>query len=128
MSTIGNKPEQKPRCGNPNWLKGPDGKGKSGNPNGRPRVVRQVVALAREHTEDAIETLVKIMMDDKAHTSARVRAAEILLDRGYGKAPQRIELNVQQWSDREVWDAAHAIMAKHNGEMPMLEAKEDETH
>jgi len=36
-------------------------KGQSGNPGGRPKVVAEVKELAREHTAEAIETLVSIM-------------------------------------------------------------------
>jgi hypothetical protein len=65
--------------------------GQSGNPGGRPKVIAEVQALAREHTADAIETLATIMLDKKASAAARVSAASVLLDRGYGKALQTIE-------------------------------------
>lgn len=67
-------------------------KGVSGNPGGRPRVVREVRDLAQSYTEDAVGTLVKIMRDRKQPAGARVSAAEALLDRGYGRAPQAIAL------------------------------------
>jgi hypothetical protein len=66
--------------------------GQSGNPGGRPKVVAEVRDLARQHTADAIETLVTIMSDEDAHHSARVAAANSLLDRGYGKAPASLEV------------------------------------
>jgi Family of unknown function (DUF5681) len=67
-------------------------KGQSGNPGGRPRVVAEVKELAREHTGKAVETLVSIMTNTKAAPTARVSAANALLDRGYGngKPPQHI--------------------------------------
>src|SRR6476660_3529917 len=65
-------------------------KGQSGNPGGRPKVVAEVKELAREHTGEAIETLVSIMTNPKAAPAARVSAANSLLDRGYGKPPQHI--------------------------------------
>ena len=61
--------------------------GVSGNPNGRPKVDKSLVALAREKTPDAIKTLAEIMLDKDASPSARVSAASELLDRGHGKAP-----------------------------------------
>ena len=65
-------------------------KGQSGNPGGRPKVVAEVKELAREHTGEAIETLVSIMTNPKSAPAARVSAANSLLDRGYGKPPQHI--------------------------------------
>ena len=64
--------------------------GQSGNPGGRPRVLRDVQELAREKSPEAIETLSNIMHDTKAPPAARVAAANALLDRGYGKPTQPI--------------------------------------
>jgi hypothetical protein len=63
-------------------------KGHSGNPGGRPKVVAEVQELARQHTTDAVETLVSIMTNPNSAPAARVSAANALLDRGYGKPPQ----------------------------------------
>jgi hypothetical protein len=52
-----------------------------------------VKAAARELTEDAIDTLATVMKDPKAPAAARISAAQALLDRGYGKPPQAIEVN-----------------------------------
>jgi hypothetical protein len=65
-------------------------KGQSGNPGGRPKVIAGVKELAREHTAEAIETLVSIMTNPKSADAARVSAANALLDRGYGKPPQHL--------------------------------------
>jgi hypothetical protein len=65
-------------------------KGESGNPGGRPKVVAEVKELARTHTTEAIQTLVSIMKDHTCAPAARVSAANALLDRGYGKAPQHV--------------------------------------
>ena len=64
--------------------------GQSGNPGGRPKLVAEVRDLARQHTEEAISTLANIMRDEKAPPAARVSAAETILSRGWGKAPQEI--------------------------------------
>jgi hypothetical protein len=45
---------------------------------------------AREHADAALEALVKICKDGESE-SARVSAANALLDRGYGKPLQQIE-------------------------------------
>jgi Family of unknown function (DUF5681) len=66
--------------------------GVSGNPAGRQKALREVAAAAREHTVEAIATLARIMRDTKTTAAARVNAATVLLDRGWGKAPQTVDL------------------------------------
>ena len=66
-------------------------KGQSGNPSGRPKVVITIRDLARKHGKTAINTLATICKDEKQSPAARVAAANSLLDRGYGRAPQHID-------------------------------------
>jgi hypothetical protein len=49
-----------------------------------------LVNLARRYSTAAITTLNTIMLDEKQPAAVRVRAAELLLERGYGKAPQAV--------------------------------------
>ena len=65
-------------------------KGKSGNPGGRPKVVGEVQALAREYTKQAIETLRDIMQNKDAPPAARGFAANSILGGGYGRPSQTI--------------------------------------
>lgn len=46
--------------------------------------------LARRHTEKAIETIALVMDDPFAENKDRLKAAEVLLDRGHGKPNQAI--------------------------------------
>jgi len=48
--------------------------------------------LAREHTEEAVNAMVEVMRDKTAPPAARVTAADKLLNRGWGQAPQTIAL------------------------------------
>ena len=64
-------------------------KGQSGNPSGRPKVDPEVREAARAHTAAAIKRLAT-EMEDGDTSSARIRAAEVLLDRGWGKTVQPI--------------------------------------
>lgn len=81
--------------------------GQSGNPGGRPKENplpngRTLRELAREHTVEAIETLIAIAEDKTAPASARVSAAVAVLDRGYGKPAQTIadeDGNSLSWFD-----------------------------
>lgn len=81
-------------------MKGRDSRGRfqkggpSPNPGGRPREVAGVRELAREYTTEALSTLKTIMEDAEQPASARVAAANSLLDRGYGKAPQHISADL----------------------------------
>jgi len=89
--------------------------GQSGNPKGRkpvseaPNVRRKILAdvkqLAKEASEDAINTLVEIMKDKAAPPAARASAANAILDRGWGKPQQTIEATVnkfEQMTDAEL--------------------------
>jgi hypothetical protein len=72
--------------------------GKSGNPKGRPRklphldkLLADVLGEERDGMTAAQAVLRSLLV--KA-TRGDVRAAEVLLDRGYGKARQRIDVRV----------------------------------
>jgi hypothetical protein len=67
-------------------------KGRSGNPGGRPKVVAEVRDLARAQTAQAIATLSAIMSSAKAPAAARVAAANSLLDRGWGRPTQAMDV------------------------------------
>lgn len=83
-------------------------KGQSGNPNGRPKGVSEddVKKLARDHTTAAIETLVAIATTGRGE-AARVSAAIAILDRGWGRPKQEIDLdaNVSVNSDADIAEA-----------------------
>jgi hypothetical protein len=64
--------------------------GQSGNPSGRPKVIGYIRDLAREHTEEAVDTLLDVMRNQDAPSAARVAAAEAMLSRGWGKPTQPI--------------------------------------
>ena len=75
--------------------------GNSGNPRGRPKRDFDVAELARQHTNAAVETLAEVMSDRRAPASARVSAAQALLDRGYGRPPQSLDLAHQNSFSRD---------------------------
>jgi hypothetical protein len=56
-----------------------------------PRAVTEIRSLARSHTRTALNVLVGVMRSNEATPAARVAAANAILDRGWGKAPQAID-------------------------------------
>lgn len=70
--------------------------GQSGNPGGRAKVTlpdgRSLADVAREHTMDAVSTLVEVMTDADAPPPARVSAASAILDRGWGRPTQDVDI------------------------------------
>lgn len=73
-------------------------RGQSGNPGGRPKVVAEIRELARQHGYEAIRRLVALM--HSKNESVAVRACEALLDRGYGRTVQGVELSAGAMSAR----------------------------
>lgn len=55
------------------------------------RSLTEIRSLARSHTRTALNVLVGIMRSKDATAAARVSAANTILDRGWGKAPQAIQ-------------------------------------
>lgn len=70
-------------------------KGQSGNPGGRPAKTaeeKDVAALARAHSPEAIERLVHWMRSDNAKASGS--AAQAILNRAYGTPRQQVDAKV----------------------------------
>lgn len=59
------------------------------NPGGRARGYREMMAACREFTGEAIELLATMIRDEKAPEAVRLKAAEVLLNRGWGQVPQQ---------------------------------------
>lgn len=90
--------------------------GQSGNPSGRPKALHELIELCRQHTPAVIKRLAEIV--EKGEERAAVAAAKELLDRGYGKAKQVVEVSkqdVKTMSDEELRQKAREIVAKYSG-------------
>jgi hypothetical protein len=92
--------------------------GQSGNPGGRPKVVAEIRELARQHGYDAIRRLVDLM--GSKNENVAVRACEALLDRGYGRPLQGLELNSVDAS-RQRWHVELVSLPKHVDTAPAKE-------
>lgn len=68
--------------------------GTSGNPGGRPKedgTVADLKVLARAKTMDAFNAIIEVMDDPTAKPGIRLKAAEMVLDRAWGKAAPAVE-------------------------------------
>lgn len=77
-------------------------KGQSGNPHGCPTWVREMRALAAEHSPRAIAVLAELM-EKSDKDEVRVRAAEALLDRAglkpFATEPEKLEVTSRDSGD-----------------------------
>lgn len=66
-------------------------KGQSGNPSGRKPIPQDVKDMLKAATKDAAKLLIDTMKNDSEKIDMRIKCAETILDRVYGKATQPIE-------------------------------------
>ena len=59
-----------------------------------PKNLGHIESLARSYTDTAIKTLAGIMMEQTSPPMARIVAAKVLLDRGWGKASETHHIDV----------------------------------
>lgn len=69
------------------WMHAKWAKGVSPNPGGRPSGFNEIQNSARALGPLAIQRLGEILADPKAKHVAVIRAAELILERGFGKPP-----------------------------------------
>lgn len=54
---------------------------------------REIAEMAKDHAASALKVLVDVANNGKAPPAARVSAATAILDRGYGKPRQSVEMD-----------------------------------
>ena len=83
LETETRKPRGAP--GNPAWRK-INGKGRSGNPGGQRKLPYTLRELAIAKTQRAVSVLISAMESRDCPWPTKVRAAEIIIEHGHGKA------------------------------------------
>ena len=74
-------------------------KGKSGNPGGRPKMDDETKAILKAAAPEAAKLMVEMMKNPKIQPKLRMQAAEVVMDRVYGKATQPIEGGAAKYAD-----------------------------
>ena len=69
--------------------------GQSGNPGGKPRSLYDIQAAARKKSPEAFKTIIKVMEDEKTAPSLKVKCAEIVLERAFGKAVNPLHMQLE---------------------------------
>ena len=67
-------------------------KGVCPNPAGRPKMPAEIRDAFKSLAPESLEVLRKIMQSDESRDNDRIRAIEIILNRGYGTPVQSIEI------------------------------------
>ena len=60
---------------------------------GRTKMPEELRKDFRKLSPKALKVLKSILLDDEARQADRIKAAEIILDRGYGKPPQAVSVS-----------------------------------
>jgi hypothetical protein len=109
--------------------------GQSGNPSGRPKQTRQerdFIELCKANADAAMAAVMAVLADSNARPLDRLKAAEFIADRAYGKPVGRdviASLNPQtadRMSDAELLAAIEAGRSENVLEFKDLRADQDE--
>jgi hypothetical protein len=87
-------------------------KGQSGNPNGRPKMPKDLKEAFKAASPKALEILKKILADPEAKDSDRLRAAEIILDRAYGKPAQSVDITTDTVTIQETLNERLEVVSR----------------
>lgn len=84
--------------------------------NGGDNRAEEIKLLARDYAELAIETLAEVAGDADAKDAARVKAADVLLQRGFGAPERKVEQKVEHhiFDQRQAHLSALQKMAQRN--------------
>jgi hypothetical protein len=110
------------RGGNTENLKPAWKAGQSGNPNGRPKKVVDVAAIARDSSDKAMTKLAKLIDSDDERIA--LQAAIAVLDRAVGKPKQTIEKTGKR--EAADYDAAELLTIARMGSTRVTTSEDGE--
>ena len=70
-------------------------KGVSGNPGGKPKQENEIIRLCRDASPMAVQAIINILERDDASNQDKLRAAEFIVNRAYGKPRETVEATVK---------------------------------
>ncbi len=70
-------------------------KGQSGNPGGRPAKLTELTAQCKDMTPAVLKTIESIIKSAKAKDADKIAACRLVLEYGFGKATQMVEVDVR---------------------------------
>ena len=73
--------------------------GQSGNPGGKKKEPEAFKQLAREHSIEALQTVILLLNDKNTRPNEKLKAAELIMDRAWGKATQHIDADLRPDTD-----------------------------
>jgi len=76
--------------------------GQSGNARGANRGYRRVLKASRAASLEAIETAIAIMRDPEQPAVARLKACELVLDRGWGAPDQALRVEAREEGTKSI--------------------------
>lgn len=92
--------------------------GNNVNPGGRSKKDLELEAHARLYAKYAIDVAVGILMSSDASNNDKLKAAQLILERGHGKPKEQVtvthERPVSEWTEQQL-DAAIAGLAGEAG-------------
>lgn len=90
--------------------------GTSGNPGGRSKKDIELEAHARLHAKYAIDVAAQILMNEEAPNQDRLKAAQMILDRGHGKPKETVNVTherpVTEWTEEQLDTAIASLEGK----------------
>lgn len=91
--------------------------GQSGNPSGKSKKPKQLADKIQKQADKLVDTLVRLATSDETPDNVKIQAINTLLDRGFGKAPQTLDVNQKH----SLSDELEQHIRELNGLSPMLD-------